>query len=318
MRRLTVGLALLAIAALPACAATLAGSGVALDVSEDAPVGITAIRHAPGEPSLFLDESTVEPTWTLLMETPAGEELAVDPVSLDLGGQVRVSDDAMIVRWDAFEAPGGTVKVACLFEAAPDQPLIYGRIRVDNQSDCLLMWVQFPRLTLIATPSPGAETELVFPRAFGRSWRDPFHAPGGYTVGTRDPIGHTKDMSFGTLYDDSGNGLYWAAYDPEGYLKRIILDNTQGEFIDCKLAEMPEAADVPGQDFVSPHPMVLGAYRGDWWDAAHMYRTWALQQKWSSKGLWELRTDVPDWVKHCNVWLRADTREDREIGRAHV
>ncbi len=309
----------------PATAAMFETGGIALEYSGAAPLGIIAVRSSADGPALFVDEATVETTWELVMSGPDGVEVRLDPVSANLGGHVDVTADRLTMVWDAAEVPGGTVKVSCTFEAATDAladqckltraarkyPLLYGNISVANESGCDLREVQFPRLTLLAAPGPAEETTLVFPRAYGRSWRNPFDAPRGYLVGTMEPAGLRGDaeMQFGTLYDDAGNGLYWAAYDGAGYHKRMVYDNkTPSDQIKFKHCYMPGNCTTPGVDFASPYPVVLGAYEGDWWDASRMYREWALQQKWCSKGPWKDRADVPAWLKECDIWVRGDAK----------
>ena len=310
---------------LPATAAMFETGGIALEYSGDAPLGIIAVRSPADGPALFVDEATVETTWELVMSAPDGVEVRLDPVSANLGGHVEVTADRLTMVWDAAVVPGGTVKVSCTFEAATDAladqckltraarkyPLLYGNILVANESGCDLREVQFPRMTFIAAPGPAEDTTLVFPRAYGRSWRNPFDAPRGYLVGTMEPAGlrGASEMNFGTLYDETGNGLYWAHYDPEGYHKRTVYDNkSPRDQVQLKLCYMPENCLTPGVDFESPYPVVLGAYRGDWWDAARMYREWALQQKWCAKGPWHKRADVPAWLKECDIWVRGDAK----------
>ena len=300
--------------AIPAAAAVYEAPGAAIEVSDAAPLGIIAVRGSADGPALFLDPETVETTWELVMVDPAGAEFKVDPVSRSLGGQVQMADGAMTMVWEATEVAGGTVKVTCRFEPAlaevcrPGYPLVLGRIEVVNESDCQLRAVQFPRFTFVPGPQPAEEATLVFPRAHGRSWRNPFDAPRGYLVGTLEPAGLTGDMEmqFATLYDDAGNGLYWAFYDGEGYQKREVLDNTIRGTIEFKLEHMPENCLTPGQDYASTYPVALAGYQGDWWDAARMYREWALQQKWCRRGPIETRDDAADWVKTADVWVRGD------------
>ncbi|MGD9494818.1 MAG: DUF6259 domain-containing protein [Armatimonadota bacterium] len=314
----TLGLALASSLAfaVPAVAVVYQAAGLVIEVADGAPLGIVALRATPDGPALFLGPETVETTWELVMIDATGAEFRVDPLSRSVGGQVRIADDAMTMVWQAVEVPGGTVKVACSFGAAPASdcrrgfPVVYGRIEVKNESTCQLRAVQFPRLALVPEPEPAAKATLVFPRAHGRSWRNPFDAPRGYLVGTAEPAGHTggMEMQFGTLYDDAGNGLYWAFYDGEGYHKRVVYDNADRGRIDLKLEHIPEDCLTPGQDYASPYPVAIAAYHGDWWDAARMYREWALQQKWCARGPIEMRADVPDWVKQADVWIRGDAR----------
>lgn len=289
--------------------AALVGNGIVLEFSEGSPLGIVALRATPDGPSLFLDDGSVEPTWELVLLTAGGEPVSLDPVTADLGGRAAFGDGEVTAIWDRADVPGGTIGVRCTWTADASRPLVYGHIEVDNDSPCRLREVQFTRLTLRPTPGPAERATLVFPRAYGRSWRDPFHAPRGYLVGTREPAGllGSMEMQFATLYDDAGNGLYWATQDTEGYHKRFVYDNVKHGLIELKLGYLPENCHVPGNDFRSPYPVALGAYRGDWWDAAHLYRAWALQQTWCRRGPLKLRDDVPQWVKDTDVWIRGDT-----------
>lgn len=316
----TVGL----VVAIPAWTGVFGGSGVVLQYSDQAPVGIVALRSSENAPALFLNAATVQTTWQLVMTDPAGATVQVDPLSRQLGGNVDVTAERLTIVWDATEVPGGIVKVSCVFEkpngpladlaalptSARQQPILLGSITVANESACALREVQFPCLTFVATPAPAEQTTLVFPRAYGRSWRDPFHGPRGYLVGTQEPAGLTggSEMHFGTLFDDAGHGLYWAHLDPQGYHKRTVYDNKIAGQIEFKLCVTPEQCLTPGADFNSPYPIALGAYHGDWWDAAQMYRQWALAQKWCAKGPWHKRADVPEWLKRCDVWIRGDAR----------
>jgi len=314
MTRPAAALVFALLIALPAGAAVYQAPGATIVTSDAAPLGIMAVQAAPDAPALFLDPEKVETTWELVMVDAEGAELKVDPVSRNLGGQVDCTPEGMTMVWDATEVRGGTVKVVCRFEPAPAElcrpgfPMVFGRIEVTNESDCQLRAVQFPRFTFVPGPEAAADATLVFPRAHGRSWRNPFDAPRGYMVGTIEPAGLTGDMEmqFATLYDEAGNGLYWAFYDGEGYHKREVLDNKVRGTIEFKLEHMPENCLTPGQDYASPYPVALAAYRGDWWDAARMYREWALQQKWCQRGPIEQREDAAEWVKTADVWVRGD------------
>lgn len=302
--------------ALPASAAIYEAPGIAIEVSDEAPLGIVSVRASADGPALFTGPDDVETTWELLMVDAEGNELSVDPVSRNLDGRVEQADGKMTLTWNAAEVPGGTVRVICSFEPAPaevcrrDAPMIFARIEVVNESTCRLRAVQFPRLTFVPGPSPAEEATLVFPRAYGRSWRNPFDAPRGYMVGTIEPAGMRGDMEmqFGTLYDDAGNGLYWAFYDGEGYHKRVVYDNTRRGEIEFKMEHMPENCLTPGVGYTSTYPVALATYQGDWWDAARMYREWALQQKWAAAGPVKHRPDVASWVKDADIWVRGDAR----------
>ena len=313
--------------AAPASAAVYEAPGIAIEVSDEAPLGIVALRASADGPAFYTNPETVETTWELLMVDAAGNAFTVDPVTCALGGQVSQADGKMTMLWDAAEVPGGTVRVTCTFEPAPAKisrrgaPIVLGNIEVANESDCQLRAVQFPRLTLVPGPSAAEEATLIFPRAYGRSWRNPFDAPRGYLVGTLEPAGLHGDMEmqFGTLYDYAGNGLYWSHYDGEGYHKRTVYDNINRGEIEFKLEYLPENCLTPGQDFASPYPIALATYSGDWGDAALMYGEWALQQKWCQAGPIRDRADASEWVKDADIWIRGDARRyTAELAEAYT
>ena len=56
------------------------------------------------------------------------------------------------------------------------------------------------------------------------------------------------------------------------------------------------AADGPG------FAVTVAAFAGDWWQAAKLYRTWALRQKWAAKGPIARRTDFPRAMSDIDVW----------------
>ena len=51
------------------------------------------------------------------------------------------------------------------------------------------------------------------------------------------------------------------------------------------------------KSFEATYPVAVGIFHGDWYDAARLYRTWAIKQSWCAKGTIAQRDDVPDWFK---------------------
>lgn len=293
---------------------TLRGKAVCLTTTDAGPLAVSSVSGPDGMP-LFMSSS--QPTWALVVKPPTGDPVKVDPVTACLKGITKLSGGKLVMQWQPYAAPGGPVTVTCTFEPDKSLPLLYGRITVNNASDCGLTEVQFPCLTLSAAAAQAEHTTLVFPRAYGRSWRNPFNAPEGFLVGTHEPYGHMNpEMQMGTLVDDDGHGLYWAAYDGACNQKRFVLDNPAGAgLLHVKIGQRPENNLTPGVDYVSPYPIVLGAYTGDWWDAAHLYRQWALKQKWCRRGPLEKRADVPQWIKEADLWVRGNGRYGLKLQR---
>jgi hypothetical protein len=77
-------------------------------------------------------------------------------------------------------------------------------------------------------------------------------------------------------YMKNGSGLYVAAHDSDASNKSIIFSRGA----DISFLTPVENAGVIGKAASGPHyPVVVSAFRGDWWKAAHIYRDWAIKQK---------------------------------------
>ena len=96
-----------------------------------------------------------------------------------------------------------------------------------------------------------------------------------------------------------GSGIYFAAEDPEIRIKRMFVWDLDAWF------ETPvENAGVVGKAAEGPrYPVVISAFKGDWWQAAKRYRKWALKQKWAAKGTIATRTDFPKSMSEPSLWL---------------
>lgn len=117
------------------------------------------------------------------------------------------------------------------------------------------------------------------------------HAPGW-----RSPV---------TAYNIGEAGLYVAAHDPSPRLKDMVF----GSGTDLRFDTVVENAGVPGKASTGPrYPVVIAAYRGDWWNAAKIYRAWSLKQTWAAKGPIAHRGDYPQAMTDTDIWVRFNER----------
>ena len=94
-------------------------------------------------------------------------------------------------------------------------------------------------------------------------------------------------------------GLYVAAQDGEMRFKRMRVD--PGSCI--RFSTVLEDAGVNGKAAEGPrYAVTVAAFKGDWWDAAHRYRDWALNQKWCRKGKIAYRKDFPKIAAESDLW----------------
>lgn len=127
----------------------------------------------------------------------------------------------------------------------------------------------------------------------GRLFRKTGFLPKNWLGANHPYPGYTIPMA---AYNLGEAGLYIAVHDPNQYPKDFIWERP--EFIRCETV-MEGVGNPTGPRF----PVVLAAYRGDWWDAAHIYREFALKQKWAKKGPMETRDDYPKAMHEANLWM---------------
>lgn len=165
----------------------------------------------------------------------------------------------------------------------------YWRIEVDNNSACSLIEVLFPYISGI---SKSGQPSAAIPRyTWGNIEKNIIHTRGVY------PCIYWPIQFLALLEDRSG--LYIAYEDPLCVHK--CFDLKPGDFFSFTC--WAENASLPGNDFVSPGPVAIGVCGPDWWKAAKMYRRWALEQKWTSRGPLTVQSTVPEAGKNVGVWF---------------
>jgi hypothetical protein len=114
-------------------------------------------------------------------------------------------------------------------------------------------------------------------------------------------------MQFSTLFEGkNNNGLYLATHDSEANVKKFGYDiDEKGRSLKYGIRNYPEGMGIPGSrsSYMMPYDVVIGVYEGDWITASKIYRDWAINQKWCSKGKLSQRKDIPKWYLNTVVWF---------------
>ena len=125
------------------------------------------------------------------------------------------------------------------------------------------------------------------------------------------PNGGDRTMAFtawlsGPAGTPGSVGLYVGSHDPQGRLKMLPVQCLEGRNAGLRAIHFPQTFnDASTSSFTIPYPVVVAAFSGDHWDAAQIYRSWALEHAhWTRKGKLSARGDVPRWVLDAPVWLR--------------
>ncbi len=109
-----------------------------------------------------------------------------------------------------------------------------------------------------------------------------------------------------TAFNLGEAGLYIAAHDPDQRYKRLVIQADHGVRFDTVV----ENAGIVGKAAEGPrYAVTVAAYRGDWWQAAKMYRDWALRQKWAKKGPIAKRADYPKSLVDTDLLFRFNEKD---------
>ena len=132
--------------------------------------------------------------------------------------------------------------------------------------------------------------------------RGPFHVPGAYM-----PM---------AAFMRGDAGLYVAAHDGEQRLKCLRVSIGP----DVRFSTVLENAGVVGKAASGPkYAVTVAVFKGDWWEAAHIYRDWALKQTWCRKGKIAFRSDYPKIAAETDLWPTTGGSASNMIDRiAHL
>src|SRR5581483_4350546 len=140
----------------------------------------------------------------------------------------------------------------------------------------------------------------------GILFQDPAHNfvfPGGYG-GSSYPSGYTNMQFMACFSRELNVGLYLAAEDNAGYSKSFRISKLGNDWLNLDHAFVPEYH--VATDVTVPYRVKLGVFHGDWYDAALLYRSWAVQQPWTENGPLVSNRNIPDWLKKTGLMAWKD------------
>lgn len=183
------------------------------------------------------------------------------------------------------------------------------RINVDNRSKIYGAWtVKFPSVTnLKKISSDGQQEYAVIPSGMnggageGQLFRDPF--------ATLQPQLRTypcyyQSMQFNAYYGPKG-GLYFGTHDGDANLKGFFLAPIKAKqpSFTYEVENYPANSGIAGTGYKQEWASVVGPFGGDWYDAAQIYRGWALKQKWARLGPLHQRKDIAPAIAKGAFWM---------------
>ena len=174
-------------------------------------------------------------------------------------------------------------------------------LRVNNSSTNWSVWrVTFPE---IALADLGTNAAVFFPQGPGIVQRGVWHRP--FRYGGEYPGGWCA-MQFMAAYreGEQPTGLYVAIHDPWGATKDLATTSDPATHT-LRLTYTHPAPNMglAGNSFSLEGEAVWQLLRGDWFDAATIYKQWASREaKWWPRLTREGRADTPRWARDLNAW----------------
>ncbi|MGO8931287.1 MAG: DUF6259 domain-containing protein [Limisphaerales bacterium] len=206
------------------------------------------------------------------------------------------------VRWsEPTDKALAGLSVTATVSPEPRDSAVHWKLRIDNTSTNWSVWqVVFPQ---VALASLGTNAAVLFPRGPGEVqrgiWDRPFSYQGNYPGGW-------CSMQFMAAYreDAKPTGLYVAMHDPWGSTKDLtVKSNPAARTVQLSFEHPAPNMGLAGNGFALEGEAVWQVLRGDWFDAATIYKAWARREaKWWPRLAREGRADSPRWMRELNAW----------------
>ncbi|OQB89227.1 MAG: hypothetical protein BWX84_02517 [Verrucomicrobia bacterium ADurb.Bin118] len=206
-------------------------------------------------------------------------------------------------QWSGFglaQSPELSVEATVTLER--HQPVSHWRLAVHHHGGQAISVIHFPRVLHIAEQ---AGERLAVPAWLGEETDQPraLVRGGGSKPQRREwPYPGYLSLQCFALSATNGAGLYLACDDPAGQRKAFALFGGGDTGLNLEILHYPERDSLTRDTYTMPYAVVLGTFRGGWFDAAARYRAWATNQPWARAS--RLRQgQTPAWVTNTALWV---------------
>ena len=261
---------------------------------------LVSFRSKKANPQEFVVSNERVPVFVIQYLTPGREfrqlaSMDAKEVTVRSSGETLTATFSRIGSMDL----SATVRV----RIADGDAASYWTISVRNQANLLITDVQFPFVIVPYQLEGRAGSEaLLRPLSTGRFWQAPKpqelepDSPHAWQFRPENTdTAHYPGLTFAQFlayYNDQA-GLYVACNDSSGAIKLIKPVHNWAGGIRLGFAHVGDWPASGERDL--GYDVLLQAFQGDWYDAASLYREWALKQPWAAMPL-HARKDVPRWL----------------------
>ncbi|MBO4344615.1 MAG: hypothetical protein J5833_02595, partial [Victivallales bacterium] len=178
-------------------------------------------------------------------------------------------------------------------------------LEIDNHSTEFGLWdSEFPIIGNVIAKGTG---DALLPRG---NWGGSLHRNfnGGYNYNGTYPSMDAPLQMMALMRD--GYGLYYGIHDGTASAKEICMS---GGGTDMFTRLMAEDMGRPGSGRKADFPVVLQIFEGDWWKAAKIYRSWAVAQPWTRRGLIKNDPEYPKRLIDMGFWFLLGSGTDAQV-----
>lgn len=209
---------------------------------------------------------------------------------------------------DGGESDRGTVDVEVQIRLPAESALAYWNATVEVDDDDVTLWqFTFPRFGDVRREGePRSEDGLLIPDGWGAYIENPIesdHLAAGVGSSPQDRYpSATWPMQF-ISFDNQDSGLYLGVHDPTGRPKGMALNREESsDSLPFYVEHFPEEMGQGNSTLQIDYDIAMGVYGGDWYDAAQIYRDWAVEEAtWTADPIAE-RSDIPTWFRDICLW----------------
>lgn len=267
--------------------------------------GLIAIEDHVHQTSLLNPTSSAAPWWQVKLKD--GRIIT----NTDLPCRVETQAKGLTFTWT------GEMRVVVKTQLGAHDTLLRARIRVEALKDGVgLRDVVFPIVDGIQPLTKDAGEDRLL-QTFRTGYTEPSPVITGKPVNMRYSIGYY--LQFAALLGVE-RGLYFGDHDPTAAWKEFgWTPDMDARTLSYAVAHpvLNWAAPEPARHYESPGDCVLGPFQGNWYDAARIYRKWAVTAPWCAKGPIHQRDDYPKWFLNTDYWglghLGDHTEQRREF-----
>lgn len=178
------------------------------------------------------------------------------------------------------------IKLICSVELLTDSPEIIFKSEVNNKTILTVQSIEYPILpNLNEITEDGKEDYFVHSYATGFEIKQPLkNLDKEFRYMPYPESFSGSSMQFFSYYGVNKAGLYFATYDSEGYAKWLNFYKNNNGYFNATFIHEPNEIE-PGNSYKINYPTIIRLIDGNgWYESADIYKQWAIQQEWCSKG----------------------------------